>query len=130
MPARRSAAKNNGHGGARPGAGRKRNALPPESLARIGPRPVNDPLRLARWYAELLSELLDQFARTGRFVKMLREVKGAATAMGRVMPLDVMLAAARKLRDDDDDLEEDEDPDEEVREPDASRPRAVRRDAP
>ncbi|TMQ11947.1 MAG: hypothetical protein E6J90_32995 [Deltaproteobacteria bacterium] len=99
-------------------------------MARIGPRPVNDPLRLARWYAELLSELLDQFARTGRFVKMLREVKGAAAAMARVMPLDVMLAAARKLKDDENDLEEDIDPDEEVRELDARRARAVRRDAP
>lgn len=119
-----------GHGGAREGAGRKREVLPADALDRIGPRPVREPLKLASWYSELLAELVDQFVRTGRFVAALREVKGAAAAMGRVMPMEVLLAATRKLKADEDDLHEDEDPTEEVREPDGSRPRAVRRDAP
>jgi hypothetical protein len=117
-------------GGARKGAGRKRIVLPPDALDRVGPRPVNDPLRLARWYSELLAELADLFIRSGGYVKMLREIKGVVGAAGKVMPLDVVLLAARKVKDDDQELGEDEDPEEEVRTPDAARPRAVRRDAP
>jgi hypothetical protein len=119
-----------GHGGARKGAGRKRDVLPPDAVERVGARPINQPLKLARWYSELLAELVDQFVKTGRYVEMLREVKGAAGAMGRVMPMDVILAAANKLRDDDEELDEDADPDEEVRNVDGKSARAVRRDAP
>jgi hypothetical protein len=136
MPARRAAGAGNArggiksHGGARAGAGRKRNVLPPEALARVGDRPVNEPLKLARWYSELLAELVDQFVRTGKFVEMLREVKGAVGAMGRVMPMDVLLTAVKKLKEDDDELADDADPDEEVRQVDGASSRAVRRDAP
>lgn len=42
---------------------------------------------------------------------MLREAKGAAGAMGRVMPLDIQLQAAKLVKNDDDELREDEDPD-------------------
>lgn len=126
----RGARKGAGHGGARKGAGRKRIVLPADALERIGPRPVNDPLKLARWYSELLAELADQFIRTGGFVEMMREIKGVVAAAGKVMPMDVLLLAARKLKNDDQELAEDEDPEEEVRKPDGARPRAVRRDAP
>lgn len=119
-----------GHGGARPGAGRKRKALPIEALERIGARPVDNPLLLARWYSELLAELVDQYVRTGNYVEMLREVKGVVGAAGKVMPMDVLLLAARKLKNDDQELAEDEDPEEEVRKPGGASPRAVRRDAP
>lgn len=118
------------HGGARAGAGRKRNVLPPDVLQRIGAPPTSKPLQLARWYSALLSELVHLFVTTGKYVEMLREVKGAAGAMGRVMPMDVLLAAMRKLKDDEDELEEDEDADEEVREVDGASSRAVRRNAP
>jgi hypothetical protein len=119
-----------GHGGARKGAGRKRVVLPPEALARIGVRPVDNPLHLARWYSELLAELVDQYIRTGSYVEMLREIRSVVAAAGKVMPMDVLLLASRKLKQDDQELTEDEDPEEEVRKPDGERPRAVRRDAP
>lgn len=118
------------HGGARKGAGRKRDVLPPTVLKRIGPPPTTKPLQLARWYSALLAELVHLFVTTGTFVEMLREVKGAAGAMGRVMPMDVLLAAMRKLKDDEDELDEDEDAEEEVREVDGASARAVRRNAP
>lgn len=117
------------HGGKRKGAGRKRDTLPVEVLKRIGPPPTDKPLQLARWYSALLSELVYLFVKTGSHVEMLREVKGAAGAMGRVMPMDVLLAALKKLKADEDDLQEDEDPDEEVREPGVG-DKAVRRNAP
>lgn len=129
MPARRITT-NTGHGGARKGAGRKRNVLPAEIRDRIGPPPTDKPLHLQRWYVKNLSELLWLFETTASHVEMLREVKSAASVIGRLMPMDVMFAAYRKIKGEEADLDEDEDPDEEVREPDASRPRAVRRNAP
>ena len=120
----------NQHGGQRKSAGRKRNVLPPEVLAHVGAPPTTRPLQLVRWYSALLAEFVNLFVRTGKYVEMLREVKGAAGAMGRVMPMDVLLAAMRKLKDDEDDLDEDADADEEVREVDGASSRAVRRDAP
>jgi hypothetical protein len=83
------------HGGARKGAGRKRNVLPVKVLQRVGSPPTTKPLELARWYSALLSELVHLFVTTGKYVEMLREVKGAAGAMGRVMPMDVLLAWRR-----------------------------------
>jgi hypothetical protein len=124
MPARSS-----GHGGARKGAGRKRDVLPTEIRERIGLPPTDKPLKLARWYSSALSELLWLYLTTGRYVEMLREAKGAAGAMGRVMPLDIQLQAAKLVKNDDDELHEDEDPDEEVRDPGVGH-KAVRRDAP
>jgi len=53
MPPRRRAT---GHGGARKGAGRKRNVLPPEVVEKLGPAPWDKPLKLARWYSAALSE--------------------------------------------------------------------------
>jgi hypothetical protein len=67
---------------------------------------------------------------TGSHVQMLREVKSAAGIAGRMMPIDVIVAAYNKLKTDEQELQSDEDPEEEVRKPDASRARAVRRDAP
>jgi hypothetical protein len=125
----KSAAIKSTHGGKREGAGRKRIALPPESLDRIGPRPVHQPLKLARWYAELLSETLDLYVRTGKYVEMYREIRSGATAIRSVMPIDLIIAAANKLKGDDDELEEDADPDEEVRGDDVG-DKAVRRNAP
>ena len=118
------------HGGARAGAGRKRAVLPPAIQDMIGPPPTEKPLELQRWYSKNLAVLLWLFETTGKHVQMLREVKSAASIVGRLMPLDVMAAAYRKIKSDEDELNEDEDPDEEVREVDGSRPRAVRRDAP
>lgn len=136
MPARRTTGKGGkpaaikrSHGGAREGAGRKRIVLPPEIAARIGPPPTDKPLKLARWYSSILSELMWLYANRGTHVEMLREAKGVAGAMGRVMPLDIQLQAAKTVKADEDDLQEDEDPDEEVRSPRVGH-QAVRRDAP
>lgn len=118
------------HGGARSGAGRKRDVLPPEVLERLGRPPIKEPLKLARWYSAVLTEILDLYIRMGRYVEMYREVRAAMTAIRAVMPMDIVLEAARRVRDDELELDEDVDPDEEVREPDARRTRAVRRDAP
>ena len=126
MPARRRAT---GHGGARKGAGRKRDVLPADIAERLKSPPVTEPLKLARWYSAALSELLWLYLTTGKYVEMLRETKAAAAAMGRVMPLDIQLQAAKIVRADEDELTEDEDPDEEVRSPRVGH-QAVRRDAP
>lgn len=117
------------HGGARPGAGRKRLVLPTELRERLGPPPVDKPLKLARWYSAAMSELVWLYMTTGQHAEMLREVRAAAGAIGRVMPMDAILEAARQLKADDDELDEDTSPDEETR-PDGARARAVRRDAP
>ena len=130
MPAPSKGRARGGHGGSRKGAGRKRDVLPPEILQRIGPPPTDKPLKLARWWSTVLSELEILYLTTGRFAEMLRETRGVASSMGRVMPLDLLLAAARKLKDDEDDLDEDADADEEVREVDGASSRAVRRNAP
>lgn len=134
MPARRTtsgagARQGAGHGGARQGAGRKRDVLPQEVAAKLGTPPTDKPLKLARWYSAALSELLWLYLTTGRYVEMLRETKAAAAAMGRVMPLDIQLQAAKLVKADEDELQEDEDPDEEVREPGVGN-KAVRRNAP
>ena len=118
------------HGGARAGAGRKRDVLPPDIAERLKPPPTDKPLKLARWYSAALSELLWLYLTTGKFVEMLRETKAAAAAMGRVMPLDIQLQAAKLVKNDDDDLQEDEDPDEEVRDAAGVGDQAVRRNAP
>jgi len=46
-------------------AGRQRNLLPPEVLERIGRPPIKEPLKLARWYSAVLTEILDLYLRTG-----------------------------------------------------------------
>lgn len=117
-------------GGSRPGAGRPRSILSPELREKIGPPPTDKPLELQRWYSRNLAVMLWLYQTTGSHVQMLREVKSAAGIAGRMMPIDVVVAAYNKLKSDEQELQGDEDPEEEVRKPDASRARAVRRDAP
>lgn len=107
MPARRTTGK---HGSAQKGDGRKRDVLPTDVSERLGKPPTDKPLLLSCWYSSALSELVWLYLATGKYVEMLREAKGTAGAMGRVMPLDIQLQAARLVKNDDDKLQEDEAP--------------------
>lgn len=124
MATRKTATKN-GHGGARKGAGRPREGLPVESLARIGPRPVNDPMKLTEWYGELLAELLDLHVRTGKFSELIGNVRATVAVLAKSMPPRLMIEANRVLRAEESELNDTESVEEE---PNDKHARAVRID--
>jgi len=87
------------HGGARKGAGRKRDALPEESLERLGPPPMDSSLQTTRWWNKMLAEL--GWLRARGLVK--REIAGdlralAATA-GKLVPEDLRAAVDELMRE-------------------------------
>ncbi len=90
MPARRRAT---GHGGARKGAGRKRDVLPADIADRLKSPPVTEPLKLARWYSAVLTEILDLYLRTGRYVEMYREVRPLRIYEGATEVLKLLVGA-------------------------------------
>lgn len=122
------------HGGKRPGAGRKVSTLPKTVRTRVGPYPFGQPFKIARWYQDLIGGLLDEVLEGRKGLsKLLAEVKSASAAANRIIPLDVMHAAASKLDQDDKDIKETDTGGQVTRRKDddvAQRPAAVRRATP
>lgn len=122
------ASRENGKKGGRPvDSGTQ---LPREMLAQLGPAPIGNPIKLARWYTSALA-LLTQRRLAGhtRIDKLAQEVRANAAAAAKVLPHDIIFSAAKVVRDDEDELAADGGPEEEtvVRAP--SGRRAYRTDA-
>jgi hypothetical protein len=98
------AARKTKHGGKRKGAGRPKSALPPEVFARIGKAPIGSPLKLARWYQDLIAALTELCLQGEPFSKQLELVRASAGAAGRVLPHDIIYTAGQKLDRDEKDL--------------------------
>lgn len=95
------------HGGKREGAGRKVSTLPDEVREHVGVYPYGQPFKIARWYQDLIGGLLDQVLDGEKGLsRLLSEVKSASAAANRIIPLDVMHAAAKRLDDDDKEIKE------------------------
>lgn len=94
-----------GRGGARAGAGRKRSDIS-DIRAQLGPVPVGKPLKLVRWYADLIALLTDaQLA--GRPVKKhLEMVRASSGASARLLPPDIIYEAQKRLDRDERELKE------------------------
>jgi hypothetical protein len=87
-------------GGKRPGSGRKRSALPPELSEALGPAPLGQPLKLARWFTDAIA-ILTQLVLEGQpFGELLATVRASAGAAGRVIPTDIIFEANRLLNAD------------------------------
>jgi hypothetical protein len=101
------AAPQSGHGGQRKGAGRKVSVIPPDVRDRVGRYPFGQPFKIARFYQDLIGGLLDHVLDGSKgLTKLLAEVKSASAAANRIIPLDVMHAAAQGLERDDKDMKE------------------------
>lgn len=87
-------------GGKREGSGRKRSALPPELREALGPAPLGQPLKLARWFTDAIA-ILTQLVLEGQpFGELLATVRASAGAAGRVIPTDIIFEANRLLNAD------------------------------
>jgi hypothetical protein len=80
--------------------GRPRSAIPPELVEQLGPPPLGQPLKLARWYQDAIASLTWLVAQGRPFAKLLETWRASASAAGRVLPHDILFEAARILRDD------------------------------
>lgn len=88
------------HGGKRKGGGRKTSALPPELADKLGPAPLGQPLKLARWFTDAIA-VLTQLVMEGKpYGEMLATVRASAGAAGRVLPTDIIYEANRRLNAD------------------------------
>lgn len=81
-----------GHGGARRGAGRKKDALPQESLDRLGEPPMDSSLQTTRWWNKMLAELGWLRARglVGR--ELAGDLRALAATAGKLVPEDLRAA--------------------------------------
>lgn len=96
------------HGGARKGAGRKRSDIA-DILKLVGAVPVGEPLKLVRWYANLIA-LLTEALLSGRPVKKhLEAARASSTASARLMPPDIIYEAQRLLDADEREVKSDGD---------------------
>ena len=86
-------------GGPRPGSGRPRAALPRESLDRLGPPPVDSPLRAIRWVNALLYELLWLRARGACSSELAAELRAIAATVGKLVPEDLRADVDRALKE-------------------------------
>ncbi len=85
-------------GGARPGAGRPRAALPPDSLERLGPPPVDSPLEMARWWSKLLGECGWLMATGQVGGELAHNLKSLAATAGRLVPEDLRAEVDKQIR--------------------------------
>lgn len=77
--------------------GRPRSALPQEILDRLGPAPIGQPLKLARWFTNAIALLTEGVIAGKPWGTMLETVRASAGAAGRVLPHDVIFEAQRRL---------------------------------
>jgi hypothetical protein len=80
--------------------GRPRSTIPPELAEQLGPPPLGQPLRLARWYQDAIASLTWLVAQGRPYAKLLETMRASAGAAGRVLPHDILFEAARILNDD------------------------------
>lgn len=86
-------------GGPRPGSGRRRAELPPESIARLGPPPVDSPLQAIRWLNALLYELVWLRARGKVGTEIAAELRALAATIGKLVPEDLRADVDRALKE-------------------------------
>ncbi len=99
-PKKRAApAAKKAHGGARAGAGRKRGALPQESLDRLGEPPVASPLLMARWWSSLLGEIGWLRARGMITPELMDDLRSLAATAGRLVPEDLRAEVDRVIKE-------------------------------
>ncbi len=84
------------HGGARHGAGRKRDRVPPAVVARLGEIPKNDPVKLDQWVRSTLAELVVLQMNGEVSVELAASIRATCGEIRRSMP------DAPKPADDDD----------------------------
>lgn len=127
-----SPAKRNGHGGKRPGAGRKQEKMPDDLLKELG-EPPEDPLDKRQWWNRLLEVLQYGVLKGKPWVTMLRDARANAIAAAKLVPEEIKARAAKILEDDDRDIESDASPQVTKRKEDriaSANARALRRDSP
>lgn len=105
-PAAKAPAAKGTHGGRRPGAGRKRGVIDRELRRRLGYVDLDDPLGQARWYQRAIALLTDGILDGQPYRKMLETVRASATAAAKILPLDVIYEASKRLDRDERELRE------------------------
>jgi hypothetical protein len=118
------ASRKNGKKGGRP-----QGALPADMLKRLGPAPIDSALQQTRWYTTALAMLSELQLGGARGINSLAdEIRKNVGAASRIMPHDILFSAAKKVRDDEDDLAEEGGPEDDEIERDPLTSRAVRSD--
>lgn len=102
-------AKKKGHGGARPGAGRKQEKLPDELLAELGNPPV-DVLQKTEWWNRLLEVLQYGVLKGKPWTTMLRDARANALVASKLVPEEIKARAAAILDREDREVEADASP--------------------
>lgn len=87
-----------GHGGKRAGAGRKRAALPPEVVERVGSPPTDSPLKMARWWSRLLAEVGWLLIQGKAPATLVRDVRALVATGAKIVPDDVKAEVDRLLK--------------------------------
>lgn len=91
-----------GHGGKRPGAGRKRGVFPREILDEIGPPPFASPLKMARWYQQALAAASWLFMQGQLPAATLDKIRAACGTGSKMIPDDIKFEVERLLKAEDD----------------------------
>lgn len=66
-------------------------------LKRLGPAPIGEPLKLARWFTNAIALLTELVLQGKPFKTQLEMVRASSGAAGRVLPHDVIFEAQRRL---------------------------------
>lgn len=87
-----------GRGGRREGAGAKRYKLPDQVLERLGPPPADRPLKMARWWVQLVAECTWLYVQGQCTSKTLDKVRAVAASAAKILPDDIRAEADRLMR--------------------------------
>lgn len=80
-------------------------SAPPELLAKLGEPPIDDDIALRRWYSRGLALLsVEQLKGTPGILRIVKDFRANAGTTGKLTPHDIIFAAQRKLREDEEDM--------------------------
>lgn len=80
--------------------GRKRSALPPALLSKLGPIPIGKPLKQARWWQDAIGVVTLGVLEGQPWRKLLEQVRASAHAVGRSLSHEIVFEAARVVEED------------------------------
>jgi len=80
----------------------KKVKIPPEVLARIGPPPIDFPLKMARWWLKLVAEAAWLYAQGLMPAEHLDKLRAVSASAAKILPEDLRFEAERRLKEDED----------------------------
>lgn len=101
-PSKRTLANriNGKKGGGTGAGGRPKSVIPPAVLNALGPFPVNQPLKAARWFNNAIGLLAEGIMRGEPWSEIYDKVKSGAMAAAKTIPGDIIQQANELLNAD------------------------------